>query len=417
MKLHDIFTPNAEPTITYVQRSELKLEESLNQYYLTPNLVVSISGPSKSGKTVLINKIIPSESLIPVVGAGISSPENLWERVLQWMDVPASVTTSDSSITGGAASATGGGEIGIPLVAKGMAQAKVSVSKSKQAGKSTIKYEDPLLKVIAEIAGSDFAIFIDDFHYIDEQLREEIGRQIKVAAEAGVKFITASVPHRTDDVVRSNSELRGRVAAVDLQYWSVAELARIPRLGLAAFNAEIAPSIETKLATEAFGSPQLMQSICMNLCMVLDLYAPLETQERMRVTKVQITETLRRTSSFADFSRMLSSLLSGPRVRGTERKIHSYTDGSEGDVYRAVLLAVSQDPASLSFSYEDIQKRIREICTGDVPTGSSITSALEQMNIIAENLQPNASPISWDNDNLDIVDPYLLFFLRCSEKL
>jgi hypothetical protein len=39
------------------------------------------------------------------------------------------------------------------------------------------------------------------------------------------------------------------------------------------------------------------------------------------------------------------------------------------------------------------------------------------MNDIADEVQPGANPISWDGDTFDVTDPYLLFFLRCSEKL
>jgi hypothetical protein len=114
---------------------------------------------------------------------------------------------------------------------------------------------------------------------------------------------------------------------------------------------------------------------------------------------------------------MLTALHTGARTRGTERKIHDFHDGSKGDVYRAILLAIKNDPATLSFSYDDILQRVKNVCAGEAPVGSSITSALEQMRIIGEEVAPGASPLSWDGDALDIADPYFLFFLRCSEKL
>lgn len=67
---------------------------------------------------------------------------------------------------------------------------------------------------IKEIVGSEFGVFIDDFHLIKPDLRAEIGTQPKVAAENGVKIVAAPIPQRADDVVRSNPGLRGRVAAV-----------------------------------------------------------------------------------------------------------------------------------------------------------------------------------------------------------
>ena len=58
-------------------------------------------------------------------------------------------------------------------------------------------------------------------------VQTEIGKQIKAAAETGVRICTASVPHRKDDVVRSNPELRGRVTGIDSDYWNENELAQI----------------------------------------------------------------------------------------------------------------------------------------------------------------------------------------------
>lgn len=266
MKVTDIFVPNDTPTITYVDRAEHKLEQRLKDLYEMPNMVVSISGPSKSGKTVLLKKVVPEDYLITVSGAGISSAEMLWERTLNWMGVPNETTTARTLGAEITASAEGGGKLKVPLVAEGEAKASTGITGNWSRERGETRQRGGLEQVVAEIAGSEFAVFVDDFHYIRPDVREEVGRQIKAAAENGVKIFTASVPHRSGDVVRSNTELRGRVAAVDMAYWTVAELEQIARKGFAAFNGEVAPWVEATLAGEAFGSPQLMQSICLNLC-------------------------------------------------------------------------------------------------------------------------------------------------------
>jgi len=417
VKVQQIFTPNDTPTVTYVDRSEHKLEQTLRNHFETPNVVVSLSGPSKSGKTVLIKKVVAEDRLIPVIGAGIASADNLWERVLGWMGAPSEVVDTNMSsnelTTGGEAAA----KAKVPLFAEGGASVSFEAGRSWGRQRSEIRRGGGLWQVIEEIRDSDFVVFIDDFHYIDPSIREEVGRQIKAAAENGVKIFTASVPHRSDDVVRSNSELRGRVAAVDLKYWSVAELVQIAQKGFRELNTELSPLVERKLATEAFGSPQLMQSICLNVCYVINLREVQLEQCRIDLTEEQITEILLATSSYTDFSKMVTALHAGPRTRGTERKVHQLADGTTGDVYRAVLLAVKENPAELSFSYDNILSRVRAVCVGEAPTGSSVTSALEQMNVIGEEVQPGTSPISWDGDTLDIADPYFLFFLRWSNKL
>ena len=181
-------------------------------------------------------------------------------------------------------------------------------------------------------------------------------------------------------------------------------------------SAEIAPTVERRFADEAFGSPQLMQSICLNLCYVLGLSSPLNTQERLSVTSEQINETLLRMLSFSDFSKMVTALHTGPRVRGTERKVHNFIDNTSGDVYRSILLAIKKDPLKLSFGYQDIIDRVRSVCIGDSPVGSSVTSALEQMSVIAEEIRPKPTPKPSQNRFLSRT-PFFISFFQLSPTL
>ena len=42
-----------------------------------PGMVVSLLGPSKSGKTVLVEKVVGRDNLITITGAGIQSPDDV----------------------------------------------------------------------------------------------------------------------------------------------------------------------------------------------------------------------------------------------------------------------------------------------------------------------------------------------------
>ena len=66
----DVFTPNDFPRYTYVNRAvSPPLEQQLKQALATPKEVISISGPSKSGKTVLIEQVVGPDNLITVSGS------------------------------------------------------------------------------------------------------------------------------------------------------------------------------------------------------------------------------------------------------------------------------------------------------------------------------------------------------------
>lgn len=412
----EVFTPSDMPSYTYVQRPTHNLEERLRQAFEVPKMIVSISGPSKSGKTVLVNKVVEKDNLIHLSGATIRSADELWSQALQWMDVATTRVETRGSSTEVGAEVQGEGKVGIPLVAEGKAGAKGSIERSTTHEISNTFSSGGLQQVVQEIGGSSFVLFVDDFHYIPKVVQTEIGKQIKAAAEAGVRICTASVPHRKDDVVRSNPELRGRVTSIDNDYWNEDELAQIAHTGFAELNMDIAPKVIQRFAREAFGSPQLMQAICLYACFEQKLYETLPKMQRFEISFVDIERIFESASTLTNFSSMIEQLHKGPRQRGVERKEYSFTDGSRGDVYRCLLLAMKADPPRLSFKYDDMLQRVEAVCRGDRPSGSSVNQALEQMTNIARMVQ-EAPVLEWDEDVLDIIEPYLLFFLRSSTYL
>jgi hypothetical protein len=415
-KAIEVFTPNDLPTFTYVERGAHKLQDRLREALSIPKMIVSLSGPSKSGKTVLVNKVIEPDNLIPLSGASIRTADDLWKKVLAWMDVPTQRVETVGSKLSAEVGGKAGGRTGIPIVAEGKVEVAGSArGETSREVKGTFETIG-LSQVVKEIGGSSFTIFVDDFHYIPRDVQKEIGKQIKEAAESGVRICTASVPHRSDDVVRSNTELRGRVAAIDTDYWKEEELEQIAYRGFQELNVDVAPTIMKQLTAEAFGSPQLMQAISLHFCFENRINETLPQQRRVDIDFVALQSVFERTSTLTDFSSMMSALHSGPRQRGIERKEFNFVDGSKGDVYRCVLLGMKADPPRLSFPYDEMLKRTRAVCRGESPVGSSVAQALMQMDRLAAAVQ-EAAVIEWDEDVLDIVEPYFLFFLRCSPYL
>ena len=283
---------------------------------------------------------MPSENLIHIYGATIKKPEDLWANVIAWMGGPIERTQTAGSKIAGDLALTAGGKAGIPLVAEGKVDARGAISADRSSSTDERYITTTLDAVVREIGDSDYVLFIDDFHYIAADVREEIGKQIKAAAEKGIRICTASVPHRSDDVVRSNSELRGRVTAIDMSYWFDDELEQIAFRGFRELNIDLAPTVQHALANEAFGSPQLMQAICLNLCFERGIDETQTTHYRIEIEGVELRKIFERTSVTSDFSTMLNTLHAGPKQRGTERKQFNFSDGTRGDVYRCVLLAL-----------------------------------------------------------------------------
>ena len=420
MRATEVFTPNDFPQHTYVPRDDEGIEQRLRDVLDTPSEVISVSGPSKSGKTVLVERIVGVDKVIRINGSTLHAGDSLWDRLLDQLDVPLNVNSGSSlTLAGGVEGAAEGG-VGLPLVASGKVSGKVTVSGAQQTTTGEQRGRSGMEQAVQILSGSGIVVFIDDFHYIvGAEAQTQIARQIKAGAGRGIRFVTASVPHRSDDVVRANPELRGRIQAIDTKDWGLDDLVEIGEIGFPLLNLTVSRSDLLSLAREASGSPQLMQAMCLQVCFSADhrerAASPTALSINSELKKFVLEETSRR----ADFSSLVRQMHAGPRTRGVERKVHSLIDGTDGDVYRAVLLALAADPPTLVFSSRDLVDRVGRICTGEQPQNASITRACQKMGGMALNQGGDARILDWSDEDeiLEITDPYFLFYLRWSSKL
>jgi len=224
--------------------------------------------------------------------------------------------------------------------------------------------------------------------------------------------------YHADDTMRVNPDLRGRVFAVDLKYWSTEDLEQIAYLGLPKLNISLDKKTIKTMALNSAGSPQLMQQILLVTCNQLGIEETVADTIIFSTSDVDLNTIMQRTALSADYFNIVDKLLDGPKTRGTVRNMYNFKNGKTGDVYKAIMLALSQEPPTLVFKYEDLQKRISKICSDGQPSGSSIIGSCQQIADIAHELTNNVI-IEWDieNDSLHIRDPYLLFYIRWSEKM
>lgn len=415
MKISEIFTPGRYPVWTFVDDHLKEKEQQLIDTLEDGSMLVSISGPSKSGKTVFVEKILGKDNLIQVTGAGVKSTADLWLRVFEIIGTPIEKKTTHGTSMTGTIGGKATGEAGF-IVAKAKGEISGSAALTKQQSETDTIPIDYLQLLIKELAKTNFVIFIDDFHYIERAIQSDIAQQIKEAIRQGVKFICASVPYRSDDVIRSNPDLRGRFFAIDFDYWNEEVLKKIAYKGFQKANIVYREDLVQRLVAEAAGSPQLMQYLCLNACYEKGIRTIPDTPIDVTYEQAFFEAICRRTVASTDYSSTAEKMLEGPKTRGSDRKVYISIFGWQGDVYRFLLKALALDPPSLNFRYQPLLERIASICQGECPSGSSITSACYHSAAIA-NDSANSNVVEWDSDNdvFDIRDPYLLFYLRWSD--
>lgn len=417
MKATDVFTPGRFPAHTFVEDHLVEKKQQLLDTLAAGAMLVSISGPSKSGKTVFVEQILGKQNLIQITGAGVKSADDLWLRVFDIIGTPVAKGESNSTAASGSISGKGSIEGGV-LVAKAKAEASVGGAYTSTTTTTTEKAVDYLQMLIKELGGTDFVVFIDDFHYVPRDVQAEAARQIKEGIRNSVKFICASVPYHADDVIRSNTDLRGRVFSIDFDYWKPDVLSKIAYKGFEKLNVSYRQGVVDTFSAEAAGSPQLMQYLCLNACFELGVRETAAEAVDLKQDQNLISAICRRTSLSTDYGSIVEKMKEGPKVRGADRKIYVSKDGWQGDVYKLLAKALSLDPPELTFRYQPLVDRIAATCNGMSPSGSSVTSACYHVAKIV-NDAVGERIVEWDaeNDVFDIRDPYFLFYLRWSDAV
>ena len=415
MKARDIFTPGRFPSHTFVDDHLITKKTTLENALDTGSMLISISGPSKSGKTVFIEESIGKDKIIQVTGAGITSVAALWRRVFDILgtDIPTAKTQTAGTSNGFGGKAAASGNL---IFAKGSAELNASHLSTDGESITTDITTDYLQLLISELADKDLTIFIDDFHYISRETQSEIAKQIKEAIRSNVKFIVASVPYHADDVIRSNPDLRGRIVSIDFGYWHQVHLKKIAEKGFSALGVTFDHSMIQMFSEQAAGSPQLMQYLCLNACYAIGVRERTSGANSLPMNKPLLETICKSTVLSTDYSSVVEKMIDGPRIRGSDRISHALKDGSNGDVYTLLIRCLALDPPQLTLRYDDLVVRVKSLCSSSPPSGSSITGACSHMAKIA-NDSAGESIIEWDgaNDVLDVRDPYLLFYIRWAE--
>lgn len=413
MKATEVFIAGGMPKVTYNPRNDLKLESTLSDYLESGYKLISVTGPTKSGKTVLVSRVIPTESRIFISGGSITQDDDFWNIILDELDVamPDSQLTTETDVDKTTTNAGVGLEL-LGFSAKAGLEGGNEMSQTK--GLSFKKIVSLKQRAIKALESYLPIIVIDDFHYLQQEVQRQIVRALKQPIFNGLRVVVIAVPHRAYDALKVETEMTGRVTQLSITLWEIEELKQIAMSGFKELNVSVSDEIIATFAKESFGSPNLMQEFCLRLCKKNGIS---ETQNQLTEIafdneEVFFKEVVNSVTSKVAYER----LAKGPRQRADriQRKLKS---GEIVDIYSAILHAIAETGPKTVITYEELRKSLRKVMLDDSPKGNEITRVLAKMDEIAKKLQ-GEPVIDWDKDDtrLFISDPYFAFYLKWAIK-
>ncbi|MBA3422930.1 MAG: hypothetical protein H0U04_00005 [Rubrobacter sp.] len=292
-----------------------------------------------------------------------------------------------------------------------MAKMSPSFGQQGNSGTTTSRSLSPKVRALQGLNGTQRALIIDDFHYLDRDIQGSVVRALKALVFDGHPVLLIAIPHRRYDAVRVEKEMTGRVQGVSIDPWSADELADIPSQGFPILNVLPPEHTIERFVDECLASPHLMQEFCRQLCEVNNV-------EETRALRFKIQPPSSIDSLFArvaaDTSKtVFDRLAKGPRQR-SDRNQREFKNGGTGDIYVAVLHAMADlKPGMTTIKYERIRSVLRDLLV-DLPQAHEVSRVLEHMSNIQADEASSAPVLDWEKEEqlLHIIDPFFAFFLR-----
>lgn len=413
IKYSDVFVPGGLPTYTYNPRESRQLERLIQESTSNFKLLV-VTGPTKSGKTVLVNKVFPRNENLWIDGGAIGKEENFWELIVSELGgyTEEQITNGEDMQFTIAGVTEAEGNILLAKVNAGLSGTAGTTEKTEYLQRRSMSNKAKAISLLQE---TKVPLIIDDFHYIPKSVQKLIVRALKAPIMYGVPVICIAIPSRKFDVIDVERELTGRMDSVEMPVWDVEELALIARNGFTTLNITISEETIRYLAGEAFGSPFLMQDFCRSICRQHSIE---NKQSSKTILDISIENANRIFPDIANNSgrSMFDKLKRGPRSR-TDRKPRRMKNGEILDIYGVVMEALKHlKPGVETITYDMLRANIREVLSDELPQHGEIARVLEKIAEISYTDTSSTPVIDWqkDDDILTITDPFFAFYLRWS---
>jgi len=406
-----VFVPGGMPEHTFIERAEKSIKKRLESAQDNLCKIITLTGQTKSGKTVLTKMAYPDtmDGVVWIEGGSIAAESDLWiqitEMTLMWTTIEESVTNLSGSEMSGDIEAQANA-----IIVKGKGKVGGKLTRGKSDAKSGTRKLSSKAAALKSLQEESLALVIDDFHYLDRRLQGSVVRVLKPLVFKGFPVILIAIPHRRFDAVKVEREIAGRIENITVPYWTDDELQQIPKIGYPLLNVIVRDKVITKFIKEAQGSPHLMQEFCRELCHAHGIEKTVGDELEIRDVDDDLFEKVAEGTGRVIYDK----LATGPRQR-SDRILRRMKDGSQVDIYKVILRALSHlKPGMETVPYDQLRAAIRDVLADNIPQAHEVSRVLEKMSKIAYSDEASTPVLDWEKEEqvLHVTDPFFAFYLK-----
>ena len=407
--LKQVFTPGGQPSVTYVSRDHLGLEQRVKDALIRGYSINVVTGPTKSGKTVLCNHVLgQAGESVSIEGGQVRSEYDFWEQIVYALDL------GNPRVRRETGSANDNLEGGIGVSAVGVSVSAKRANGNTRGSERSITYNTNVTRAALDaLLSRNISLLVDDFHYIESGAQKAIIQSLKGSVFKGLSVILLAVPHRAFDPMTVEQELEGRFKHIEIPPWDPDDLLLIPERGFAALNVISTGDLNKTICSEGFGNPLLVQEICSELCIKSGILEKLHEPQHLKENLLgDALSEIAKSKGFPKYRK----LKAGPDAK-KKRMLRTFKDGRAQDKYSAILTALASLGPRARTSYDDLRSALQALLVAtSMPAKHEVTAALLNMSKIAREEIDGEPPLEWvESENaLVITDPFLLFYMKWS---
>lgn len=225
VRVDKVFGVSKDMILSYLEREKV---DGRFKTAIESDKHIVIYGSSKQGKSALLLKHLRVDDAISVGCTPKTDTESIYSSVLRQIGIQIETSSIEKTGTTGSIAAKTSFKAKIPFFGEGQVglDAQVGGTTGKDIIYKYVEFNLELAQDISEIletAGFNKFIILDNFHYLNEEVQNNLAFDLRLFQEKGFRFIILGVWREKNRLNQFNGDLVDRIIDIPVEPWTEGE--------------------------------------------------------------------------------------------------------------------------------------------------------------------------------------------------